>query len=107
MLAGLVPVFATVLACDVAMADQPAIGCSQPGAARLSSPKLKSLLLKTEPLQVPGTVDTFHIRGTLVFGLAIGTSGEVTCVELVSGHPVMISDGHAIHRAMAISSLLR
>jgi hypothetical protein len=84
------------------MADQPVVGCSQPGAARRSSPKLKSLLLKTDPLQVPGTVDAFRVRGTLVFGLAIGTSGEVTRVESVSGHPVMISAAMQSIRAMAI-----
>ena len=73
------------------MADQPAISCRQPAALRLSSPKLKNLLLKIEPIQVPGTVDGLHIRGTLVFSVAIDTSGGVTCIEFVSGHPVMVS----------------
>ncbi len=89
MLPRLILIVATVLTCDVAKAGQPPTGCSQPGTVLLSAPRLKSLLLKTEPIQVPG-VDGRHICGILVFSVAIDTSGEVTYIEFVSGHLAIV-----------------
>jgi hypothetical protein len=34
--------------------------------------------------------DGLHLRGTVVMSVAVDT-GEVTCIESVSGHPIMIS----------------
>ena len=91
MLPRLILTLVVVLSPVLAKAAQPPIGCGRPGAVLLSSPKLKAALLKSEPITVPGTVDGLHIKGTLVFAVAVDISGEVTCIKSVSGHPVMIS----------------
>jgi len=51
---------------------------------------VKALLQKTEPIYLPGTVDKLHIKGTVVMTLAVDDKGEVNCVQIISGHPLII-----------------
>ena len=84
-------VFVVVQSSVLVVAAKPPEDCCQAGAVRLSSSKVKTLLLTTEPIEVPGTSDGLHIKGTIVVSVAVSTSGEVICVAYVSGHPLLIS----------------
>jgi len=57
---------------------------------KLSSHQMKALLQKTKPINLPGTVDNLHIKGTVVMALAVDGKGEVNCVQIISGHPLII-----------------
>jgi hypothetical protein len=91
MLPRLILILVVVLSSVLVMAAKPPDDCCQAGAVRLSSSKVKTLLLKTQPIEVPGTSDGLHIKGTIVVSVAVSTSGEVICVAFVSGHPLLIS----------------
>jgi hypothetical protein len=51
---------------------------------------MKVLLQKTEPIDLRGTVDKLRIRGTVVIALAVDDKGGVNCVQIISGHPLII-----------------
>src|SRR5579863_3910598 len=91
MLPRLILIFVVVLSSVLVTAAKASEDCCQAGAVRLSSSKVKTLLLKTEPIEVPGTSDGLHIKETIVVSVALSTSGEVICVAYVSGHPLLIS----------------
>ncbi len=67
----------------------PAAHCCTSDSERLSPKKVKALLDKTEPIQVPCCAEMLHLKGTMVLSLAVGTDGGVTCVEIVSGNPLL------------------
>src|ERR1700719_3797604 len=56
---------------------------------KLSQRQVKSLLKKTEPIQAPCCADMLHINGTVVLTISIDPKGNVTCVQAVSGHPLI------------------
>jgi hypothetical protein len=64
--------------------------CCESESEKLSSHQMKALLLKTELIYLPGTVDKLHIKGTVVMALAVDERGEVNCVQIISGHPLII-----------------
>jgi outer membrane biosynthesis protein TonB len=51
---------------------------------------MKVLLQKTEPIDLRGTVDKLRIRGTVVIALAVDDKGGINCVQIISGHPLII-----------------
>jgi outer membrane biosynthesis protein TonB len=51
---------------------------------------LKALLLKTERINPPGTVDRLRLKGTVVMELAVDDKGEVNCAQIISGHPLIV-----------------
>jgi len=63
--------------------------CCEPESAKLSQAQTKALVKKTEPINAPGA-DRLHINGTIVLGISVDPGGDVTCVQMVSGHPLMI-----------------
>jgi len=63
--------------------------CCESESERLSSHQVKSLLQKTEPIYPPGTVDNLHLIGTVVIVVAVDANGEVNCVRIISGHPII------------------
>ena len=67
----------------------PVLTCCEPEAEKLSQPQIKSLVKKTEPINAPGA-DMLHINGTIVLEISVDPRGDVTCVQMVSGHPLMI-----------------
>jgi hypothetical protein len=79
------------LTCLLLMANQQELAsdCCQSESEKLSSHQLKALLQKTEPIYLPGTVDKPHIKGTVVMALAVDDKGEVNCVQIISGHPLI------------------
>jgi hypothetical protein len=80
------------LTCLLLMTNQQELApkCCESDSEQLSSHQLKGLLQKTEPVHLPGTVDKPHIKGTVVMALAVDDKGEVNCVQIVSGHPLII-----------------
>jgi len=65
--------------------------CCTPGVDKLPPKQVKTLLDKTEPIQAPCCGSNVHIKGTIVLAIAVDANGEVTCVTLVSGHPLIIA----------------
>ena len=63
--------------------------CCEPESAKLSQAQAKALVKKTEPINPPGA-DMLHINGTIVLEISVDPGGDVTCVQMVSGHPLMI-----------------
>jgi len=64
--------------------------CCKSGAERLSPRQVNSLLDKTEPIQAPCCGHKLHIEGSIVLAIAVDAAGEVSCVTMVSGHPLII-----------------
>jgi len=84
---GLVLVLASTLL--AAKAQKPAPGCCESGVERLSPRQVKALLRKTEPMEAPRG-DTVRLEGTVVLAIEVDTVGSVTCIQMVSGHPLII-----------------
>jgi hypothetical protein len=80
------------LTCLLLMVQQQELApnCCESESVKLSSHQLKALLQNTEPIYLPGTVDKLHIKGTVVFALAVDDKGEVSCVQIISGQPLII-----------------
>jgi hypothetical protein len=85
-------VWVFALACLSFLANQHELAphCRESGDDKLSSHLVKALLQETEPIYFPGTVDKLHIKGTVVMALAVDDKGEVSCVHIISGHPLII-----------------
>ncbi len=64
--------------------------CCESESEKLLSHEVKALLQRTEPIYFPGTVDKLRIKGTVVMALAVDDKGEVNCVQIISGHPLII-----------------
>jgi len=64
--------------------------CCEPESAKLSQAQVKALVKKTEPINAPCCADMLHINGTVVLEISVDAEGDVTCVRVVSGHPLMI-----------------
>lgn len=90
MLLRLIVVFA--LASALLMANQRKLvpHCCTSDDERLSPQQVRVLLQKTEPIHAPCCADMLHISGTIVLAISVDANGEVTCVEMVSGHPLII-----------------
>jgi hypothetical protein len=83
-------VFAVTYLLLLAKQQELAPNCCESESQKLSSHQLKDLLQKTAPIYLPGTVDKLQIKGTVVMALAVDDKGEVNCVQISSGHPVII-----------------
>ena len=44
----------------------------------------------TEPIDAPCCAEMLHINGTIVLEISVDLGGDVTCVQMVSGHPLII-----------------
>jgi hypothetical protein len=86
--------FALALALTTApaMADQQkqVPDCWTPNTEKLSPRQLKSLLLKTEPIQPLALGNRVHIDSTMVLAIGVDRGGRVTCLEYISGHPLIL-----------------
>jgi hypothetical protein len=69
---------------------KPIPSCCRSGAERLSPKQVNTLLDKTEPIQGPCLGHNLHIKGTIVLAIAVDANGKITCVTMVSGHPLII-----------------
>lgn len=70
--------------------QQPVPDCCQNDSERLSQQQVTALVKKTEPIKAPCCADMLHISGTVILTVSVDTSGSVTCVQMVSGHPLII-----------------
>jgi outer membrane biosynthesis protein TonB len=64
--------------------------CCEPESERLSQKQVKALLEKAEPIQAPCCADMLHISGTVVVLISVDPKGSVICVQMVSGHLLII-----------------
>ena len=83
-------VFALTCLLLVAMQQELLANCCESESEKLSSHVVKALLQKTGPIDLPGTVDKLHIKGTVVMELAVDDKGEVNCLRIISGDPLII-----------------
>ena len=90
MLPRLALVFALASTLLVATEKKPTPNCCTSGTERLSSKQVNTLLDKTEPIQGPCLGHNLHIMGTIVLAIAVDANGEIACVTMVSGHPLII-----------------
>jgi outer membrane biosynthesis protein TonB len=65
--------------------------CCGPESAKLSQSQVRALVGKTEPIQAPCCADILHINGTIVLTISVDPKGNVTCVQMVSGHPLIVA----------------
>lgn len=57
---------------------------------KLSQRQVKALVETTAPIQAPCCADMLHINGTLVLTISVDPGGNVTCVQMVSDHPLVV-----------------
>ena len=74
----------------MATEKKPARNCCTSIAEKVSPRQVNALLDKTEQIQTPCCGHGLHIEGTIVLVIAVDADGEVTCVTVVSGHPLII-----------------
>ena len=65
------------------------LDCRAPNAEKLSPRKVKSLLLVSEPIQVE-VRDLVHLESTVVLAIGAHGGGNVSCLQVISGHPLII-----------------
>ena len=69
--------------------DKSVHNCCTSAAAGLPPEKIKTLPNQTEPVSPP-LGDKAHIKGKMVLAIVVDTTGAVTCVEFLSGHPLIV-----------------
>ena len=90
MLRRFVLVFALAPLLLIATEKKPIRNCCTSDAERVSPNQVNALLDKTEPSQTPCCGHGLHLEGTIVLAIAVDANGEVACVTVVSGHPLII-----------------
>jgi len=65
--------------------------CCEPESEKLSPRQVKALVEKTEPIHAPCCADMLHISGTVVLTISVDPTGNVSCVQMASGHPLIIA----------------
>lgn len=63
--------------------------CSTVGLEKLSSKDMRSRLKRSQPIDAPCCGRNLDLKGTIVLLVAVGETGDTTCVELVSGSPMI------------------
>jgi len=64
--------------------------CSTTGLQELSTKEMRSKLTHTQSIETPCCGRNLNLKGTLVLLVGVGETGDVSCVELVSGHPMIV-----------------
>ena len=90
MLSRFLLVFALAPSLLMAAEKEPPRNCCTSVAEKVSPKQVDALLDKTEPIQVPCCGHGLHIKGNIVLAIAVDSDGEVSCVTIVSGHPLII-----------------
>ena len=83
-------VFALAPLLLIATEKKPVRNCCTSNAERVSLKQVNALLEKTQPIQTPCCGHGLHIEGIIVLAIAVDADGDVTCVTVVSGHPLII-----------------
>lgn len=63
--------------------------CCEPECETLSQRQAEALVEKTEPILAPCCADILHLKGTVVLAISVDSDGNVTCVKVISGPPLM------------------
>jgi hypothetical protein len=71
-------------------ADEPS-ECCPPRAVRLSAGQVKTRVRHTVPVHRPALGKDVRINGIVVFVVGIGDHGDVVCIRVVSGHPLLLA----------------
>jgi len=66
------------------------LACCERESEKLSQRQVKALVEKTGPIQTPCCADLLRINGTIVLAITVDPKGNVTCVQVVSGHPLIV-----------------
>jgi outer membrane biosynthesis protein TonB len=82
--------FALASALLMAKQQQPLPHCCEPESEKLSPQQVKALVHKTEPVHAPCCADMLHVSGTVVLAISVDAKGDVTCVQMISGHPLIV-----------------
>ena len=64
--------------------------CCPPLSVRLSAREMKARLRHTVPVS-PLVGKDVRVKGVVVFVIGIGTYGDVACIRLISGHPMLVA----------------
>jgi len=64
--------------------------CCTSSAEKLSPKQVNTLLEKTEPIKGLCLGHNLHMKGAIVLAIVVDANGEVTCVTVVSGHPLIV-----------------
>jgi len=64
--------------------------CCESESEKLSQSQVKALVKKTEPIHPPCCADMLHMSGAVVFAISVDPQGNVACVQMVSGHALII-----------------
>lgn len=65
--------------------------CCPPGDIHLSAREMKARLRHTVPVLPPARGRDVRVKGIVVFVVRFNTRGEVECIRLVSGHPLLVT----------------
>jgi outer membrane biosynthesis protein TonB len=65
--------------------------CSIAGLQELSTKNMRSKLRQTQSIDPPCCGRNLNVKGTIVLLVVVGESGDVSCVELVSGDPMIVN----------------
>ena len=65
--------------------------CSTAGLVELSAKQMRSRVKHTQVIDPPCCGRNLDLKGTIVVLVVAGRTGEVTCVELVSGDPMLVT----------------
>jgi hypothetical protein len=80
----------TASARTVLYADEPS-ECCPPRDVRWSAGQMKARLQHTVPVQPPALGKDVRVKGIVVFMVGIDVHGDVACIRLVSGHPLLVA----------------
>lgn len=104
MILRFVVLFALASTLLVAKQQHPLPDCCEPEFEKLSQLQVKALVHKTQPIHAPCCADMLHISGTVVLAISVDPKGEVTRVQMVSGHPLII--GQVIPSSLELPLIL-
>jgi len=65
--------------------------CCPARDVRLSAGQMKARLRHTVPVQAPALGKDVRIKGIVVFVIGIDVNGDVVCIRMVSGHPLLVA----------------
>lgn len=69
--------------------------CSVLGLKELSSKETRSRLRHTRPIDPPCCAGILNLKGTLVLDVSVSADGDVTCIDQISRHPLILTS--AVH----------
>ena len=90
MLLRLLLLFALASVLQMANGQQQVPSCCESESETLSQSQVKALVKKTESIHAQCCADMLHISGTVVLAISVDAQGNVACVQIVSGHPLII-----------------